>query len=278
MLLQTLRSHGHRLYCLKLETHCYANRGKRVRSNLFTDVHKHRFKNRHELDRTAIANALDKLQWSFLTIDDICDDSDIRRNQPARHCVVGKSKAINDGLLMLMSSLHEVRETHIGAHVTNEMIESTAWATLGQVIDLQCTVQPVSHTVEQWEEMCVYKTARYSFFLPTVAALPSLCRGDRAQLLQVCDKAGVLYQACNDLQGLEVDKAHNKLTWFSAHNSYDTNTLQRYLTHEIVNLKEYSQKALMRCASAEYAQKKVVQLLEQHIRRAAVRSAECESQ
>lgn len=225
-----LFSPRHRQYHKRLIQVAQHENGKKMRSMLYTDVHNLRFNGKHKTEQTIVAKALEQIQWAVLTMDDVCDGDTMRRGIPARHVTVGFPAAINDSLLMLHSAMRDILATRHGAHIHRHVLNSMISAELGQTIDLNCADAKFSQTL--WEEMARLKTGQYSFFLPCVSALPGLSLCDEAQLNRVCNHAGQLFQAHNDLQGRKKDPS-DKLTWFTAEQGSRSDKMCRqYMTQQ----------------------------------------------
>ena len=177
------------------------------------------------------------LQAYFLVIDDILDESELRRGKPCWHRVpsVGPTNAICDGML-LRSFVYRALERWFldSAHYVEfvGLFNLCTYATeLGQAVD---TDGVRAHHVSQFnmrrfQQIARNKTAYYTYVLPLELALGvtgCLKRCDRALLRRLCALMGEFYQAQNDMLDFHSDArttgkegtdiAENKPTWLVA--------------------------------------------------------------
>ncbi|CCI49531.1 unnamed protein product [Albugo candida] len=176
------------------------------------------------------------LQASCLVIDDIMDQSAVRRGRPCwyRHSKV-KMIAINDSFLLVSIVFQLIRNHFHGEDyyadlidLFRDVIERTE---LGQLLDATC--QPHNEkpdlsrfTMDRYKKIVTYKTTFYTFYMPVACAM--LLRGlnDR-ELHQIartyCIEIGIYFQIQDDFLDCYGDPAiigktgtdiqENKCTW-----------------------------------------------------------------
>ena len=125
--------------------------------------------------------AIEFLQAFFLVADDVMDDSETRRGQPCWYKKPAvKMIAINDSFL-LESFVFGILKRHFGqspcyAALTELLRDVVLKTEVGQLLDL--TSQPQDKpadlnrfTLERYRAIVKYKTAFYTFYLPTALGL-----------------------------------------------------------------------------------------------------------
>ncbi|KOC62899.1 Farnesyl pyrophosphate synthase [Habropoda laboriosa] len=124
---------------------------------------------------------IELLQAFFLVIDDIQDQSKMRRNQPCWYLNNGIGlAAVNDGIMLKMCIYRLLRKHFKSKDCYLNLIElflDSTWKTLmGQCLDLLSTNFGKKSnldlfTMDRYNSIAKYKTAYYSFVLPTTAAM-----------------------------------------------------------------------------------------------------------
>ncbi|KGG50449.1 hypothetical protein DI09_6p330 [Mitosporidium daphniae] len=140
------------------------------------------------------------MQTFFLVADDIMDESCLRRNKLCWYKKVGLS-AINDSILLesflfLLLKMHfqDRPHTHIGLFsLFRDVILRTS---LGQALDMKCeSLKSPQMSFERYQQIVVYKTGFYTFYLPVKSAL--ILKGidiDDAHLMPILLGLGELFQ------------------------------------------------------------------------------------
>ena len=154
---------------------------------------------------TVLGWMVEWLQGFFLTADDLMDDSLARRGKPCWYLVngIGK-KAINDCLL-LQSIMHLLLRERFGREkyypkLVNEFISTTFTTELGQLLDLMGAnnYDVGVFNLERYNMIAQYKTAHYSFVLPTRLAF-MLCGIDIPdELVSSLIELGQFFQVQDD--------------------------------------------------------------------------------
>jgi len=154
------------------------------------------------------------LQACFLVLDDIMDDSSVRRGQPCWYKVPGVGKmAINDGLI-LESCMWILLKKHIKADdpamylaITELFQEVSLKTQLGQLLDMTTeapdgTLDFTRFTPERYNAIVTYKTAYYSFYLPVAAGLTLAGVSGSKEMKQtedICMVMGQYFQIQDDV-------------------------------------------------------------------------------
>lgn len=98
-----------------------------------------------------------------LVIDDIEDNSLLRRNEPCAHLKYGIPMSINAGYYAIFISLSTISQQFSSA-CTSKIIEYITLIHEGQGMDIYYTQHKVIPTMEDYEKMMMYKTG-YAFIM-----------------------------------------------------------------------------------------------------------------
>jgi len=98
-----------------------------------------------------------------LVIDDIEDNSFIRRNEPCAHIKYGVPLSLNAGYYSMFKSLDEIAK-HFSQITTKKIIEYLFFIHEGQGMDIYYTQTKTVPTLEEYEKMMIYKTG-YAFIM-----------------------------------------------------------------------------------------------------------------
>lgn len=94
-----------------------------------------------------------------LVIDDIQDNSDLRRNMPSAHIKYGLPLALNAGYLAIFKTLTEVnKRSDLKEETKHKIIENLYNAHIGQGMDIFYTKTKIIPTLEEYNLMIHYKT------------------------------------------------------------------------------------------------------------------------
>ncbi|XP_018301935.1 farnesyl pyrophosphate synthase-like [Mycetomoellerius zeteki] len=158
-----------------------------------------------------LAWCLEMLQAFFLVIDDIQDQSLLRRGKLCwyRHNDIGLA-AINDGLLLECAMFYLIKKHFKGKDYYIDLLETfydiIFKTTIGQGLDMLSTKKPDldMFTMNRYNSIVKYKGSRYSFILPITAAMqlagikdPEMFRQAKTILLEM----GHLFQVYRDYLG-----------------------------------------------------------------------------
>ena len=98
-----------------------------------------------------------------LVIDDIEDNSLLRRNETCAHIVYGIPLSLNAGYFSMLKSLTQISE-NFSNQTTNKIINYLTYIHEGQGMDIYYTQKKVIPTIEEYEKMMIYKTG-YAFIM-----------------------------------------------------------------------------------------------------------------
>jgi geranylgeranyl diphosphate synthase type 3 len=98
-----------------------------------------------------------------LVIDDIEDNSELRRHKPCAHIKYGIPLSLNAGYYSIFKSLNEI-VNNFTQQTTNKIIEYLFLIHEGQGMDIYYTQQKIIPSLEEYEKMMIYKTG-YVFLI-----------------------------------------------------------------------------------------------------------------
>lgn len=98
-----------------------------------------------------------------LVIDDIEDNSEIRRNEPCAHIKYGIPLSLNAGYYSIFSSLKEI-SVNFSQTTTHKIINYLYYMHEGQGMDIYFTQTKMIPSLEEYEKMMIYKTG-YAFIM-----------------------------------------------------------------------------------------------------------------
>ena len=103
------------------------------------------------------------LHNASLVIDDIEDNSLLRRNEPCAHLKYGIPLSVNAGYYSIFKSVTQITK-NFKPETANKIIEYLQYAHEGQGMDIYWTQNKVIPTLEEYEKMMKYKTG-YAFIM-----------------------------------------------------------------------------------------------------------------
>lgn len=156
-----------------------------------------------------LGQIIEYIHAGSLIVDDIQDESPIRRGGPSLHKIQGVSSAINSGNWLYFYAFHQLRDFSLPIDTKiqlQEMFEKTLyWAHLGQAIDLGVRI----HEVEQSDisELCnlsqKYKTGvLMGLALASGFALTTQSKLQIDKIYEYGQNFGVLLQKFDDLKNI----------------------------------------------------------------------------
>jgi geranylgeranyl diphosphate synthase type 3 len=98
-----------------------------------------------------------------LVIDDIEDNSELRRNEPCAHIKYGIPLSINAGYYSMFISLDEITK-NFSQKTSNKIIEYLCLIHHGQGMDIYYTENKIIPDIKEYEKMMIYKTG-YPFIM-----------------------------------------------------------------------------------------------------------------
>lgn len=99
-----------------------------------------------------------------LVIDDIEDQSLLRRNHPCAHIQFGIPLALNAAYLCLFKAIHDMNQrVDLSESMKHKMVEHIYYAHIGQGMDIYYTQHKLIPTLEDYDQLLEYKTGRLFF-------------------------------------------------------------------------------------------------------------------
>jgi len=102
-------------------------------------------------------NIINSCHNASLVIDDIEDNSLLRRNEPCSHIKYGIPLTLNAGYMEIFQSL-KIISTQYSSNTTNKIIEYLYYLHEGQGMDIYYTTNKIIPSLEDYTKMIVYKT------------------------------------------------------------------------------------------------------------------------
>ena len=114
------------------------------------------------VDKKDIDNVDEIIQFvhnASLVIDDIQDNSLLRRNKDCAHIVYGIPITINAGYLAIFKLLNELNKNkELSETARNKIVENIYYTHIGQGMDIYYTQEKIIPTLEDYNKMIEYKT------------------------------------------------------------------------------------------------------------------------
>lgn len=99
-----------------------------------------------------------------LVVDDIQDNSLLRRNQPSAHVKYGVALSINAAYLCTFKILHEInKRDDISETIKHKIVENIYYTHIGQGMDIYYTQNKIIPTIADYNKMMEYKTGMLFF-------------------------------------------------------------------------------------------------------------------
>jgi len=200
--------------------------GKRIRPLLFLAgcrIFQARLSSKQAANRLRVAVALELLHAFVLIHDDIIDQSDLRRNLPTLHRVIGRrlsayadrDKSGADLALVMGDILFALAQLAIvnsgldpatNSRLLKALLRSTIATGFGETADIVYGLRDISKVgPSEIEQMYLDKTTRYTVECPLImAAIASdLDEQQQRDLERIAEPAGLAFQIQNDLEEFE---------------------------------------------------------------------------
>jgi geranylgeranyl diphosphate synthase type 3 len=115
-------------------------------------------------DMDKVDEVISLIHNASLVIDDIEDQSLLRRNHPCAHIQFGVPSALNSAYLCIFKVLHEMNQrTDLSETIKHKMVEHIYQAHIGQGMDIYYTQHKVIPTLDDYEKLLECKTGRLFF-------------------------------------------------------------------------------------------------------------------
>ena len=98
-----------------------------------------------------------------LVVDDIQDNSLLRRNNPCAHIKYGMPLSINAGYYSFFKSLYEI-QNNFDEKTSRKITEYICFVHEGQGMDIYYTQNKIIPDIKEYEKMMIYKTG-YAFIM-----------------------------------------------------------------------------------------------------------------
>ena len=150
-----------------------------------------------------INNSIAMLHNASLLIDDIEDNSTLRRGEPVAHVLFGVPQALNSANYMYFEAqqhLKELRDWPAAFEIFNEELLNLH---RGQGMEIYWRENLACPTVEEYVEMAGNKTGG---LFRLAARLMMLASDTNIDILEIANSLGIMFQIADDLKNLVSDK------------------------------------------------------------------------
>ena len=109
-----------------------------------------------------IDEVISMIHNASLVIDDIEDNSYLRRNNICAHIKYGIPMALNAGYLSIFKALHEINKSKkFTENIRHKIIENIYYCHIGQGMDIYYTTNKIIPLLDDYNKMIEYKTGMY---------------------------------------------------------------------------------------------------------------------
>eukprot|EP01080_Neovahlkampfia_damariscottae_P010004 gene10004-2323_t len=177
-------------------------KGKEVRVKLIEAFNQ--FTELKEEQLNVIKEITQKLHNASLLIDDIEDNSKLRRGKPCAHLIYGMATTINSANYIYFESLKDVVELN-SAKATKVFMDELVNLHLGQGMDIYWRDQNVCPTEEEYLTMVTQKTG--GLFRLAIGLMEAISEKD-LNLTPLINNLSILFQILDDYLNLQSNKYH----------------------------------------------------------------------
>lgn len=112
-----------------------------------------------ESDIKDVDEVISMVHNASLVVDDIQDDSKLRRNKPCAHIKYGVPLSINASYLCIFKLLNDInKRSDISENIKHKIVDNIYYTHIGQGMDIYYTQENIIPTLENYNKMMEYKT------------------------------------------------------------------------------------------------------------------------
>jgi geranylgeranyl pyrophosphate synthase len=170
------------------------NEGKNIRVDMIMYLGKKYKINKDDIKQ--IIDIMNKIHNSSLILDDIEDNSSLRRGKKCAHIVYGVALSVNVTYIILFDMLHEIKCENMKSVIIQTILEISK----GQGLDIYISENNKIITNAQYMEMIKSKTSALLSLIPKlINCSKSIGKLNLNAIIDLFEKFGIFYQIRDDL-------------------------------------------------------------------------------